>query len=363
MHLFASWCFVVLVSLFMSCSSRPTSSEGDESVAGGTAGMGQNEGGAGGDGCIANGEGGCDVSGSGGTTVAVSGGKGGAQVVAGSGGSGGAAGSLAGGAGGKAESSGGAPMGGSHSAECTSLPNCDGFETYSTSARPAGPWTGFEVTGGTLAVDETRGFGGSKKSVKITVNPGGEKTARMRHVGAGLLPADQIYMRMMVWMDAAPQGAGHWNWMLGEGNATQATGGKLSSAFIASGGNLTGGSTWMLYGGGASGGYQDCFAAAQTKLPTGRWACYEFHLNSKTNTGQSWVDGKFDELLAFEDAQPLTGQCLGGHNFTNGLWYVPRIEKVFFGFKIYHTLNATATAWIDDVAIGNKRIGCPGPTP
>ena len=245
--------------------------------------------------------------------------------------------------------------------ECAKLANCDTFETYASASRPGGPWTGFEVAGGSLAVDQTRGFKGSKKSVKITVNPGGDMTARMRHSGGGLLPADGLYMRMMVWMDAPPKGSGHWNWMWAEGNASAKSGGKLNNAFVASGGNLGNGSTWILYGGGANGGYQDCYASAQTKFPLGRWACYEFHLDGKTNSGEAWVDGKPDSVLGFQDAESTFGQCLAGNNFTNGLWYVPKIEKAFFGFTVYHTLNSTATAWLDDIAISTTRIGCPAP--
>ena len=71
--------------------------------------------------------------------------------------------------------------------------------------------------------------------------------------------------------------------------------------------------------------------------------------------------GRLDEIVGFDDAQSLVGQCLPGHNFTNGLWYVPKIDKAYFGFKMFHDLTETATAWLDDIAISNKRIGCPAP--
>jgi len=365
MHKFAYSCPAIFVCMLVACTGGNDAKTGTSDGEGGTGGE-QDSGG--------NGEGGQSVSGgNGGKAAVVTGGNGGSTATGGTagmstggatnnaGGSGGSAGSAGkpGGTGG-APSAGGAP-GGTVAVECSKLANCDTFESYTTAGKPAGPWTGFETPGGTLAVDETRGFGGSKKSIKITVNPGGDMTARMRHMGSGLLPADELYMRMMVWMDAPPKGSGHWNWMWGEGNVSQKSGGKLSDAFIASGGNLNGGTTWMLYGGGASGGYQDCWAQAQTKLPVGRWACYEFHQNSKTNSGDSWIDGKLDEIVGFQDAQPLTGQCLPGNNFTNGLWYIPKVEKAFFGWKMYHTLSGTATAWLDDIAISTKRIGCPAP--
>jgi hypothetical protein len=364
MHKFAYiWC-LLSVSALVDCntgSNQTMDSNGGES---GNAGAGGDPGEAAGQSGSSDG-GKSSTGGSGGTASTSTGGsagiaQGGSTVGGGTGGSVAAGGSSGkpGGSGGAA-AAGGAP-GGPASVECSKLANCDTFETYTTAGKPAGPWTGFETSGGTIVVDETRGFGASKKSIKITVNPGGDMTARMRHMGTGVLPADELFMRMMVWIDAPPKGKGHWNWMWGEGNVSQKSGGQLSDAFVASGGNLEGGS-WMLYGGGAKGGFQDCFASARTVLPVGRWACYEFHLDSKTNSVDAWIDGKFDEYLSVQDAQPLTGTCGTGFNYTGGLWYIPKVEKAFFGWKVYHTLTSTATAWLDDIAISTKRIGCPVP--
>lgn len=366
MHLFASSCLAVIFVTVVSCSGGGNKPDDGDGGAGGDQaggdGGGSDEGGTtGGGGSVGSGG---KETGTGGGTV---GGTGGTPSATGGSGSGGMNSAGVSGTAGKPGAGGTPGTGGTPSGvlspECSKLANCDGFESYTTASQPGGPWTGFEVDGGTLAVDQTRGFKGSSKSIKITVSPGTKMLARMRHSGAGLLPSDAIYMRMMVWMDAAPKGpAGHWNWMWAQGDAVAKSGGKLlGDTFVASGGDLKSGSTWMLHGAGASGGFQDCFAAAQTKFPVGRWACYEFHLDGKTNSGEAWVDGKLDEVLSFEDKQPLSGQCVVGNNYTNGLWYVPKIEKAFFGFKMYHTLGGTATAWLDDIAISTTRIGCPAP--
>ncbi|MDX2024058.1 MAG: hypothetical protein SF187_27710 [Deltaproteobacteria bacterium] len=342
--------YVAVCFAFVACSSAQQSTTNGENEAG------SSQAGAGGAG--QGGEG--DTAGAAGLPNDTNGGRGGSAAggaPAGSGGAaaGGGAAANAGGTAGKAATGG---TSGAPGSDCGKLADCDTFESYTPGSRPGGPWTGFETTNGSVTVDETRAFRGSKRSVKISINPAAEMTARMRHAGTGLLPADEIFMRMMVWMDAPPRGSGHWNWMWGEGTVTQKSGGKLINAFIASGGSLSGG-TWMLYGGSANNGFQDCFAQASTAFPVGRWVCYEAHFNGKSNSAETWIDGKRDELLSVEDAQPLTGQCVPGFNYTNNLWYIPRIEKAFFGFKVYHTLNASATAWIDDVAISTTRIGCP----
>lgn len=84
--------------------------------------------------------------------------------------------------------------------------------------------------------------------------------------------------------------------------------------------------------------------------------------NGEGGDGGGGTAGEGGDTLAVLDvqnAQPLTGQCVPGFNYTDGLWYIPRVERAFFGFKVYHTLSGSATAWLDDVAISTKRIGCP----
>lgn len=294
--------------------------------------------------------------------------SGGGTNAAGSGGirteppSAGASGGVAAGGGTSTTSTGGrmaAGGAGGSGLSCAELSNCDSFEAYASGSRPAGPWTAFEVSGGSLSVDETRSFGTGKKSLKISVSPGGEMLARMQHKGTGVLPAESLYMRMMVYMDEAPKGSGHWNWMGAEGTVAAKSGGRLSNAYVGNGGNLTGGSTWMIYAAGANGGFQDCFSAASTKLPTKQWACFELYLDAKTDRALAWVNGKPDDLLSVDAAVPLAGNCVPGFDYTNGKWFIPRLEKLYFGWRMYHTLAAPAAAWLDDIAIGTTRIGCP----
>ena len=243
---------------------------------------------------------------------------------------------------------------------CAQLPGCDDFENYTSGQRPAGEWTGFEVDGGSLAVDGTRGFGASRKSIKISVNAGdGGRKARMQHKGTGLLPADVVFMRMMFWMEGAtPRGEGHWNWIWGDGDLSLKSGGLMNNASIATGGFLGSDNTFLLYTGAKQASFVDCFSPSSTKIPVGRWACLEFELNSTTNSVRSWIDGKLDLAASVEQGIPISGMCVAGHN-PPGLWLVPRPQRVFFGWTMFHSVGAPATAWLDDIAMATTRIGCP----
>ncbi len=243
---------------------------------------------------------------------------------------------------------------------CTAQAGCEGFESHTTGSRPGTPWKDFETPGGTIVVDESRAFSG-KRSVKILATAGDSRVVRMGHSGNGLLPADKLYARMMVWLDAAPQGNNlHWNWIRMGGDARGESGGKLHDVTVAPGGSSTG-TSWTHYGGGASGGYQDCFVRGAQKLPTGRWACVEMMVNAQTDDVDIWIDGKHDDLTSVAGGAtvPGIGACVPGHDFTMGRWLIPKINRLAFGFSMAHTLGASRTMWIDEVVVGGSRVGCP----
>lgn len=243
---------------------------------------------------------------------------------------------------------------------CTDQGGCEDFESHTTGTRPGAPWKDFETPGGSIVVDESRAFSG-KRSAKITATAGDSRVVRMWHSGNGLLPADKLYARMMVWLDAAPQGNNlHWNWIRMGGDARGESGGKLHDVTVAPGGSSTG-TSWTHYGGGASGGYQDCFVRGAQKLPIGRWACVEMMANAQTNDVDIWIDGKRDDLSSVEGGAPVPGigSCVLGHDFTMGRWLIPKINRLAFGFSMAHTLTASRTMWIDEIFVGGSRVGCP----
>ncbi len=242
---------------------------------------------------------------------------------------------------------------------CSSIANCDDFEAYNANGNPGGQWSGFATTGGSIAVDTTRAFSGTK-SVKITMTPSANEV-HMRHGGYGMLPANNLFVRMQVWLDAAPTGdALHWHWIQARGNVSAESGGKLGDVFLGPGAS-NGGNSWILYGGGGSGGYQDCFISTNVRLPVGKWMCYEFQIDGAGNNLHTWIDGKLDEAGDLTAGAPLVGGCIAGHDFTNGIWYIPPVRDLFFGWHKYHTLAATRTIWVDDVIVSANRAACPKP--
>ncbi len=332
---------IALIALALGACKGPSSSGDNE---GGVGAGGDQAGGSG-----PGGDGGSPEGGDGGSTN-----EGGSVASGGaaSGGDGGTAsgGTSSGGAGGTA-SGGTASAGGAGvpaGTRCAQDPRCDDLEAYAVNSKPGGP---FSNSRGSLAVDGTRAYSGTK-SIKTTV--GGE--SRIDHGGYGLFPANKIFMRAMIYLDQVPQVSGlYWTFMHAQGG----TEGGLNNIFFDIGSH-SGGRRLTLYRGEASGGIQDCAATGQGSLVAGKWQCVEMEIDAATDAARIYFDGKLDEgLEVFAGGTPL-GPCEPGQDFTNSVWYLPPITKIGFGPRTFRA-NTTATMWIDDIAVSDARIGCPPP--
>jgi hypothetical protein len=80
--------------------------------------------------------------------------------------------------------------------------------------------------------------------------------------------------------------------------------------------------------------------ATSVPLPTGKWVCLEFMIDS-SGKAQTWLDGK---------------EVVGLH--ASGKWsgWAPKIKDLRLGWESYS--GNDNTLWYDDVAIGSKRINC-----
>jgi hypothetical protein len=301
---------------------------------GGEAAGGSAEPGAGGQGVGGSANGGTSVGGNGGTTP--------------SGGTGGnAGGSKTGGTNTGGANTGGTPNTGgvATGAACATDARCDDIEKYNAGAKPAGEFSSYSENGGTFTVSTDKAFSGTK-ALKFTLPAGTSgKTVRMQHKGYGLLPRDEIYMRAMVFVETRIGGMDpfHWNIMQVEGN----------SGNIVTGGN----NSYKTFQHGVVGG-RDCFSHGGNLVPIGRWACWEFHVNGATNDVQSFFDGKLDIFTEVTGGDPIPGGsgCLGSN--ASG-WAIPNVQRAIFGFSSAHPMTTTATIYLDDIALSDKRIGCP----
>ncbi|KAK3367355.1 hypothetical protein B0T24DRAFT_659342 [Lasiosphaeria ovina] len=90
--------------------------------------------------------------------------------------------------------------------------------------------------------------------------------------------------------------------------------------------------------------------AASTKLPTGSWQCFEYHLGP---------DGTVETWLNSNAIAGLTAKA-GVSNANAAQWQrssvKPKITAVYFGWESYG--GDTNTFWYDDIAVSSTRVGC-----
>lgn len=285
-------------------------------------------------------------------------GEGGAGT-AGAGGSGGAAGGSGGaGTAGTGGGAGTAGAAGSPSAQaCNTNRFCDDFEMATKGASPAGYTVTLEGEA-TVQVDETRAFSG-KRSVKIVGKGDMGSEGSIAPKQAGLFPMADTYMRMMVYLDKAPAGSKlHWTWVRALGNVKADTADKIVLATTGIGGHPT---TWQETQIGVQASTPqlvDCWNHTNEPMPIGKWACIEYHLKDAGDQHEVWVDGQKVPGLNY-NLTP-TGKSYGCLNDVTGRkFYVGPTSIVRFGWRHAHQLQSPVTLWIDDVAVDDKRIGCP----
>lgn len=247
---------------------------------------------------------------------------------------------------------------------CTGDIVCDDFESYAANARPTTPWV-VVAPQGSATIDTSKAHSGSQ-SVKIVAPASSGSTSTMiRLTGSSGLPVagNVIFGRMMFWLDSAPTSSVHWTFIDAQGvfadaggysaayryggqmPLTDANGNFLGSQFIA---NYETPSSYNGLGPGS-----DCYRNASEVVPVGAWACAEWEFDGPNNTMRFWLNGALlDDLTVVG-----TGDgCV--QNDATFPWTAPPFRQIDLGWESYQPDDAR-TLWIDDVAVGATRIGCP----
>jgi len=293
------------------------------------------------------------------------GGSAGTSAVGGAGGSSGAAGSgmggrpsPQGGVGGTAEGSGG--QGGNPPASDCDQKVCEDFEAMDKGPVPRGEWTtiigGDEPEGVSLVVDDTRANSGTK-SVKISVPGVDGAIAWLSRKDQEILGAEGgFYARMMFYLPETPTGGNALHFAFMQLSGFHRFGGNQGLLLHSIGGNPGRMRNLLLWP------YNplqmklmDCFNDSGTQMPTGRWACLEWHVDAENDSIDVWLDGEQQAGNTWQ-TRPDGGRCVDDQ--LEGKWEVPKVQLLRFGWQHYHQINAT-TVWMDDLAMDNERIGCP----
>jgi len=316
------WLFAVCL-IFGACTSSPSGGASGHAGAAGTSG--------------AAGQGATAGAGAGATAGAL--GDAGSGAAAGSAGSAsaGASGGAAGGSAGAGESDGGAAGAGvdaggtggfgySGLSRCASAGTllCESFED----GLDAAVWTQLISGDGTVTVDGTRAFRGSK-SLHVNVVNAGHKAA-ISETKTFPIANNILFARMFVWFDTFTTGA----------HFTMAEAPQIAAgAWIRFGGQ--GGKYGVGTDHGASG---DWLQQDTAPVPTKQWTCIEFELKSDTNEFHVWLD----------DVE-RTALNVGAKQHAG--FVMPPFTSLWFGWQTYSN-QAPGEFWIDEIAIDSKPIGC-----
>jgi hypothetical protein len=91
-------------------------------------------------------------------------------------------------------------------------------------------------------------------------------------------------------------------------------------------------------------------------MPLKKWVCWEWMFDAGANSLQLWIDSL--PQTEIDIANRAAGACVAGGA---RIWQGPRaFTKMVIGWEQYTTPSEVAQeAWIDDLVVGEQRVGCP----
>ncbi len=191
-------------------------------------------------------------------------------------------------------------------------------------------WTTNAQGGSSLKVDGVRAAGGSKALHVIhSGSADGEVSIRVTKIFP--MPKNSFFARAYVYQDL-PQLPENFNyfWTVGEGKR-YALGPSIDMPPVV---------RWI---------YQpDHFTKKSTlRVPTARWACWEWEFRGDANESRVWVDGaELPELHITNQTRP-------------GPWVIPRWDRLDIGQQAPRPqAGGPFHVWFDEIAIHTERIGC-----
>ncbi len=221
---------------------------------------------------------------------------------------------------------------------------CDDFESYT--GTPGMPWTVQKNGSGNVVIDTSKHVSGNNSVKFTTTGSGTYQRAYMAIDQIFPVMNNAFYGRLMIYTTKAPNSGVHWTNIQAEGTATMG----ITKADVRYGGQQQ---QRLMASYDTTGKASDCWVHSNTKMPEGKWACMEWHFDGAANTQKFWLDG-----VAIDDLT-VTGQGQGclDHDL-NDMWIYPTFERLYLGFESYQT-DDPREVWIDNVAIGNSKLGCP----
>ncbi len=230
---------------------------------------------------------------------------------------------------------------------CAGRRVCDSFEGDAVGAAPGAPFSA-KPNAGTVVVSDARAHSGAH-SVKGSTSSAQYQSALFDTKGAPLfpLPSNELYGRMMVWLENPAADGVHWTMLNAAGPVPGHAG---VTAYVRYGGQLAG---KLMANYDTSGASTDCWQHSATVMPIGKWVCFAWRFHGATNEMELWMDGKeLTDLHVSGSGQGCIGNGLGGQ------WLAPTYESASLGWESYQQ-DVGHTMYVDDVVLDVAPVGCP----
>ncbi|GIE77986.1 hypothetical protein Aph02nite_39360 [Actinoplanes philippinensis] len=162
------------------------------------------------------------------------------------------------------------------------------------------------------------------------------------------VPGDRLYGRMRLRVDAFPTAPDWAHFTL-----VEATGTGSSEVVRPVGGQYAPTVPGVFWGVGADGGPTGDWTNWRESAPVTEdtWQCFEWKLDRAGNRVAVWIDGVADPGLTASTTE---------HGGADVPFVLPAVDTVKIGWQLYQagTTPGTFDLWIDDVALGTRRLGC-----
>ncbi|HEY2899636.1 MAG TPA: hypothetical protein VGL59_03595, partial [Polyangia bacterium] len=229
---------------------------------------------------------------------------------------------------------------------------CEDFEGYAVGPSLAPTWM-TDNMGGTLQVDTTRPFAGTK-SVHFTATVNVGNLLQIWKQGAPLFPIknNTFYGRVMMWLSRQPTGEVHFNtvqangMLPGSNQIAKYAYGAMNSKLMAG---------YTIRATEADLPTVDCGkSTGTTGYPVGKWVCAEWEFDGANDVMHYWLDSVAQTAVDLVKTDPSCGMTPPPGNE----WKAPTFNKLMLGW--YSQAYAMPVElWMDDVVISTERVGCP----
>jgi hypothetical protein len=253
---------------------------------------------------------------------------------------------------------------------CGSALFCEKFDDYAgvdalADGQKFGPWhAALKSPGAVMDLDGTHTTSGTRAlhmHIDTSVTAGGRLFADSAAEPLFQGHPTHVYGRMMMYID--PNGPSiHWTFfgVSGDADPSSPAAGRRATYLMSSLPKNNVNTYSFVYGLNGQGAdpYHDCYFQSAGAMPTAKWTCVSFELDSLARKLRMSENGASAPTASVDDH----GQgCVGNVVPQDSPWYGPAIDQLYVGAWSFHDMVSPLDVWIDDLVVDTKPLACPAP--